>query len=189
MASIHPGILVLLKLDSYNSLTAQVIACWFFNHRTLRSSHENSYSELGHICIYLCWADQGEKWIMQLGAENTKRILEQKCIQLTATTTTKTWGHMISQDSSFIRKRLYMSQPMKVAVKKRAFWVSEHRSWSHTDWVPHPMPFLIVWPHTTQFPSLRLSFWLCKMGRKKNHVCICMCEYVDTHITSAQHIQ
>lgn len=80
---------------------------------------------------------------------------------------------MISQDSFFIRKRLYLSQPMKVAVKKRAFWVSEHRSWSQTDWVQHPMPFLIVWPHTTQFPSLRFSFWLCKMGRKKTYVCIC----------------
>lgn len=54
MTSIRPVILLLLKLDSYNSLTAYVIACLSFNHRMLSSSHENaglSWSPSAYIQI------------------------------------------------------------------------------------------------------------------------------------------
>lgn len=83
-----------------------------------------------------------------------------------------------------MRKRWYLSQLRKLAVKK-AFG-RQGRFWNHTDWVQPPMPFLTVWPHTSPSPSLRLSFWLCKMGipRKEAmfvYACVSICVYSTLH--------
>lgn len=149
MASIHSVILFLLTLASKNSLTASATACSAITGPW--AAHMRMHPKAIPICMHANSAHTSAStvlgreggWVDCVIESRIHQELEQECaIQLTGKK--KKWGRILSPNSSFLRKRWYLSQLRKLAVKK-AFWETVQVLESH--WLgstPIAIPYCVA---------------------------------------------